>query len=229
MLLFLKNSNFSIDIPQNLCVPLTIASVYILLLLLAQELHEDFFTSSLKGKTLDGAVVQLNFWYPNFSFSLLLYLNFRVVGIQLKCAFFPSLLPSSSSWLTVFCISGFIGWVDPLHPRWTAAQPPASRGCPSTWHWEWPCPHPQLGWGKHWLGLPLHVGSQLAALIYSVVVWNFLLAKIAGGAFCKVCFTCTQQLSSISSLVAWIINDVMIRVGIDASVWYFRPNNENNR
>lgn len=167
---------------------LKIASVYIPLLLLAQELHENCSTCSLKGETSGGAVVELNFTYPNFPFFLLFNLIFSAKGIPSKYVFFlffPSLLILLNNSSLHF---PFIGGLDPLHPWWAATQPPTSCGCPSAGHWEWPCPHPQLGWGKHWLGYPYMWALNLL-LWFSCVGWNFILAKIAGRAVSKVCFS----------------------------------------
>lgn len=117
--------------------------------------------------------------------------------------------------LTVLLIFFFIGGLDPVHPRWAATQPPTSCGCPSTWHWEWPCPHPQLGWGKEWLGYP-YVGVLNLLLGFSCVGWNFFSAKIAGRAVSMVCFTLAEWFASVCSLGFWITNyDVAIKMYID--------------
>lgn len=128
-----------------------------------------------------------------------------------KNVFFPLIF------LTVLLISLFIGGLDPVRPWWASTQPPTSCGCPSTWHWKWPCPNPQLGWGKDWLGCP-YVGVLNLLFRFSCVEWNFLLAKIAGRVVSKVCFTLALQFASICSLGFWITNDIVaIKVYIDES------------
>lgn len=156
-----------------------------------------------------------------FDFFYLVFVKKNIIWS--KYVFFPIIF------LKVFLIFLFIGGLDPVHPRWAATQPPTSCGCPSTWHREWPCPHPQLGWGKDWLGY-LYVGVLHLLLKFSCVGWNFLLAKIAGRAMSKVCFTLAEWFASFCSLRFCIINDVTSQhQSIHIYILYFRPGDKNSK